>query len=79
MRRGNNHSVAMKTPESLQQSMDGCIRSAKALNERIWRDLEAIRMGADPKKFLPRLRKNSAEMEQRVHEFSAYSNALHTV
>ena len=68
----------MKTESSLITSRNSSIQRAIRLSEKLTAVLYASQDG-DLAITMPQARALMAELEQRVHEFNAYDNALTTV
>jgi len=68
----------MKTQESLSKSAEAALKQALKSTESTHLLLLRIKNGADPDVVITSIRLSLAELNQRVHEFNAYHNALTT-
>jgi len=68
----------MKTEKQLRTSAASACKKSISLAIGLAKDMNEIGTGGDPKKIMPSVRAQLAELNQRVHEFNAYDNSLTT-
>lgn len=68
----------MKDQKSLQSSANASIQKAMNSAEDLFFLLQDIKNKKKDKKSMPKVRALLNELNQRVHEFNAYTNALET-
>jgi hypothetical protein len=67
----------MKNTYSIERSMIASKRKAKRLAIEIQSDLSLIDL-SQFSKLMPKIRRDLAELNQRIHEFNAYRNCFET-
>jgi hypothetical protein len=70
--------MLMKTQQSLERSIRSSIKKAILLCGEIQAELLRMEVSHDTALHMPVVRKELAELNQRIHEYNAYQNTLTT-